>query len=265
MATKTSTGPSTAERVRSACVRAQDAILAIAGSEPTLTSVHHLRSTGDIIVAVPSGSSATALAWSAGSGGLPAVLELTDHAPLTLREPVRSLVWLRGTLHAVPDYESRILADDVAAEHPHPALLDLGHTSVLLRLSLESAVVADASGAEPVALQDLLDAAPDPFCEMETAWLQHLDEDHGDLVDMLTRKVPAYLRTGRVRPLSIDRYGLRLRVEDNTGDRDVWLPFAAPVDDALSLSRAIRILVGCPFLNGLRAGGSHVTGGATNG
>ena len=265
MATKTSTGPSTAERVRSACARAQDAVLAIEGSEPTVTSVHHLRSNGDIVVAVPSGSAATALAWSAGNGGLPAVLELTDHAPLALREPVRSLVWLRGTLHAVPDYESRVLADDVAAEYPHPALLDLGHTSVLLRLSLASAVVADSSGAEPVAVEDLLAAHPDPFCEMETAWLQHLDEDHSDLVDMLTRKLPSYLRTGRVRPLGIDRYGLRLRIEDHAGDRDVWMPFANPVDDAISLSRAIRILVGCPFLNGLRPGGSHVTGGAANG
>ncbi|OYD67536.1 DUF2470 domain-containing protein [Rhodococcus sp. OK302] len=254
MDTRTKTGPSTAERVRSACVRAQDAVLAIEGSEPTVTSVHHLRSNGDIVVAVPATSTATALAWSAGNGGLPAVLELTDHAPLALREPVRSLVWLRGTLHAVPDYESRVLADDVASEHPHPALLDLGHTSVLLRLTLESAVVADSAGAEPVAVDDLLGAQPDPFCEMETAWLQHLDDDHSDLVDLLTRKLPAYLRTGRVRPLSVDRYGLRLRVEDHTGDRDFAMPFAQPVDDEISLSRAIRILVGCPFLNGLRNG-----------
>ncbi|MCD2107321.1 DUF2470 domain-containing protein [Rhodococcus erythropolis] len=256
MATKTSTGPSTAERVRSACVRAQDAVLAIEGSDPTVTSVHHLRSNGDVVVAVPHASAAAALAWNSGSGGLPAVLEITDHAPLRLREPVRSLVWLRGTLHAVPDYEARVLADDVASEHPHPGLLDIGHTSVLLRLSLASAVVADSTGAEPVAVDELLNASPDPFWEMETAWLQHLDEDHRDLVDLLVRKLPPYMRTGRVRPLGIDRYGLRLRVEDHTGDRDVWMPFANPVDDAHALSRAIRMLVGCPFLNGLRSGGA---------
>lgn len=256
MATKTSTGPSTAERVRSACVRAQDAVLAIEGSDPTATSVHHLRSNGDVVVAVPHASAAAALAWNSGGGGLPAVLEITDHAPLRLREPVRSLVWLRGSLHAVPDYEARVLADDVASEHPHPGLLDIGHTSVLLRLSLASAVVADSTGAEPVAVDELLNASPDPFWEMETAWLQHLDEDHRDLVDLLARKLPPYMRTGRVRPLGIDRYGLRLRVEDHTGDRDVWMPFANPVDDAPALSRAIRMLVGCPFLNGLRSGGA---------
>lgn len=204
MATKTSTGPSTAERVRSACVRAQDAVLAIEGSDPTATSVHHLRSNGDVVVAVPHASAAAALAWNSGGGGLPAVLEITDHAPLRLREPVRSLVWLRGSLHAVPDYEARVLADDVASEHPHPGLLDIGHTSVLLRLSLASAVVADSTGAEPVAVDELLNASPDPFWEMETAWLQHLDEDHRDLVDLLVRKLPPYMRTGRVRPLGID-------------------------------------------------------------
>ena len=37
-------------------------------------------------------STATALAWQSGNGGLPAVLELTDRAPLEMREPVRSLV-----------------------------------------------------------------------------------------------------------------------------------------------------------------------------
>lgn len=251
----TTTGPSTAERVRSACARTQEAVLAIEGASPTTTSVHHLRSTGDVVVAVPSESAAATLAWLAGGGGLPAVLELTDHSPLALREPVRSLVWLRGTLHALCEGHTRSLADEVAAEFPHPGLLDLGHGAVLLQLRLASAVVADASGAEPVAVDALLSARPDPFWEMETAWLQHLDEDHHDLVDMLARKLPASMRQGRIRPLGIDRYGLRLRVEASNGDRDVWLPFAEPVDDATSLSRAIRVLVGCPFANGLRARG----------
>ena len=36
---------------------------------------------------------------AAGAGGVQAVLEMTDYAPLPLREPVRSLVWIRGRLH----------------------------------------------------------------------------------------------------------------------------------------------------------------------
>ncbi|PTR22512.1 uncharacterized protein DUF2470 [Rhodococcus sp. OK519] len=247
------TGPSTAERMRSASARATDAVLAVAGTDPVVTSLHHLRADGTAVLVAPSDSAATALAWQSGPGGLPALLELTDLAPLTLREPVRSLVWLRGNLVAVPDEQARQLADAVAAENPHPALLDLGHGAALLKLHLASAVVADSSGAESVAVEDLLGATPDPFWDVETEWLQHLDEDHADLVEMLARRLPSVLRTGRVRPLGIDRYGVRLRIEGAGGDHDVRLDFTEPVDDALALGRALRVLVGCPFVNGLRA------------
>ncbi len=50
-----------------------------------------------------------------------------------------------------------------------------------------------------------------------------------------------------------NQYGVALRVESADGDHDVRLPFPHPVDDVTGLSRAIRILMGCPFLNGLRA------------
>ncbi|MET0198815.1 DUF2470 domain-containing protein [Rhodococcus sp. RS1C4] len=251
----TTTGPSTAERVRSACARAEGAALAIEGSEPVVTSLHHLRSNGEVVLAVPSDSATGAIAWQSTRAGVPAVLELTDHAPLALREPVRSLVWLRGELRPVPESLMRPMAGAVAAEHPHPALLDVGHSTVLLRLILTSAVVADSTGAEPVAVDDLLSAEPDPFWEMETSWLQHLDEDHADLVNQLARRLPPSLRQGRIRPLGIDRYGIRLRIESDYGDNDVRLGFAEPVDDTMALSRALRVLAGCPFLNGLRARG----------
>ena len=42
-------------------------------------------------------------------------------------------------------------------------------------------------------------------------------------------------------------------VEGDDGDHDVRLPFAKPVDDVTGLSQAIRVLMGCPFLNGLGA------------
>lgn len=251
--TRTTLGPSTAERMRSASARASDAVLAIAGSDPVATSLHHLRTDGTAVVAAPLDCAAAALAWQAGPGGLPAVLELTDFAPLALREPVRSIVWLRGTLTAVSGRSERDLADAVAAENPDPALLDVGHGATLLRLHLESAVVADSSGAESVPIDELLTAEPDPFWGVETGWLQHLEEDHADLVEMLAGRLPSSLRTGRVRPLGIDRYGVRLRIEAADGDRDVRMDFAEPVSDALGLSRALRILVGCPFVNGMRA------------
>ena len=69
----------------------------------------------------------------------------------------------------------------------------------------------------------------------------------------LAARLPGPLRRGRVRPLGLDRYGVRLRVEGQDGDHDVRLPFTQPVDDVQGLGRAIRVLMGCPFMNGLRA------------
>lgn len=195
-------------------------MLAVEGLDPTPTPVHHLLGDGSFAITVPIGGALAATVVSAGNAGVQAVLEMTDYAPLPLREPVRSLVWIQGW-----------------------------------RLEIESVVVADATGAESVALSALLGTSPDPFCAMESCWLQHLESAHRDFVDRLASRLPTTLRRGRVRPLSLDRYGLQLRIEGEDGDHNVRLPFAKPVDDVTGLSQAIRVLMGCPFLNGLRARG----------
>ncbi|MEV2222901.1 DUF2470 domain-containing protein [Nocardia vinacea] len=249
---KPTVAPSTAERVRSACAHAEQAVLAMPGIDPTPITVHHLRQCGDAVIAVPTASMAAVLAGNSGESGAPAVLELTDHAPLPLREPVRALVWLRGWVRAVPTQALRALATEVAKDHPHPDLLDVGHSATLLRVVINSAVVADSTGAESVCVDELRLAQPDPFCALESAWLQHMDADHADIIAQLARHLPPRLQTGAVHPLAIDRYGVTLRIEGHDGDHDFRLPFNSPADDIESLSRAVRTLAGCPFLNGLR-------------
>jgi len=251
--------PTTAERVRSACTRVDGATLAVEGVDPVSTPVHHLLADGSIAIAVPSGDSLAAMVATSGVAGVPAMFELTDHAALPLREPVRSLVWFRGRLQAVPTERVPALLDLVASKHPHPALLQVNTADsnddsyTLVCLEVESVVVADSTGAESVPVHQLLAARPDPFCTMESAWLQHLESAHRDVVERLATRLPTTLRHGRVRPLGLDRYGVQLRIERPDGDHDVRLPFAKPVDDVTALSQAIRILMGCPFLNGLRA------------
>jgi hypothetical protein len=167
--------------------------------------------------------------------------------------PVRSLVWFRGRLRRVPAPLVPAVLDVIAADDPNPALLQVNSATSLMWLRTQSVVVADATGAESVDLDDLLAARPDPFCAMESTWVQHIDADHRDIVDLLASRLPARLRRGRVRPLGLDRYGMSLRVERDDGDHDVRLPFAGPVTDVTGLGRAIRVLMGCLFLNGLRA------------
>ncbi|MDT5329492.1 MAG: hypothetical protein QOF31_789 [Mycobacterium sp.] len=255
----TAAAPTTAERIRSACVRAGGAMLAVEGVEPISTPVHHLLDDRSFAITVPGDGMLGGMVVAARTAGVQAVLEMTDYAPLPLREPVRSLVWIRGRMHGVPVGEVAALLDLIAAENPDPALLQVNSDSAadtryaLMRLEIESVVVADSTGAESVGLSTLLGASPDPFCAMESCWLQHMESAHREVVDRLATRLPMTLRRGRVRPLGLDRYGMQLRVENDDGDHDVRLPFAKPVDDVTGLSQAIRILMGCPFLNGLRA------------
>ena len=254
--------PTTAERIRSACVRADGAMLAVEGVDPAATPVHHLLGDGSFATTVRSDGALPGMVVSAGASGVQAVLEMTDYAPLPLREPVRSLVWIQGRLQNVPDGEISGLLDLIATGDPNPALLAVnsgpshgdGDTRyALMRLEIESVVVADSTGAESIGVSTLLGARPDPFCAMESCWLQHMESAHRDVVDRLATRLPIGLRRGRVRPLGLDRYGVQLRVEGDDGDHDVRLPFAKPVDDVTGLNQAIRVLMGCPFLNGLRA------------
>ncbi|TFV54168.1 DUF2470 domain-containing protein [Mycobacterium sp. PS03-16] len=265
MAGTTPTTPTTAERIRSACARGGGAMLALEGLDPVATPVHHLLGDGSFAVTVPMDGLLAATVASSGTAGVQAVLEMTDYAPLPLREPVRSLVWIRGRVHTVPTADIPGLLDLIASAEPNPALLQVnsGDESryALLRLEIESIVVADATGAESVSLGALLAARPDPFCAMESCWLQHMESAHQDVVERLAARLPQTMRRGRVRPLGLDRYGVQLRVEDDNGDHDVRLPFARPVDDVTGLSQAIRVLMGCPFLNGLRARGAERPGG----
>ena len=254
--------PTTAEWIRSTCARAGGAILAVEGLEPTATAVHHLLDDGSFAITVPVDGVLARMVVASGTTAVQAVLEMTDYAPLPLREPVRSLVWISGRLQGVPTAEVAELLDLLAAQDPNPALLQVNTPSgavdgdtryLLMRLEIESVVVADSTGAEAVGVSTLLGAKPDPFCAMESCWLQHIESAHREVVDRLATRLPMALRRGQVRPLGLDRYGVRLRVENDDGDHDVRLPFAKPVDDVTGLSQAIRVLMGCPFLNGLRA------------
>ena len=232
--------PTTAERIRSTCVRADGALLAVERAEPLTTPLHHLLADGSFAVGVPVGGAVAAQLSDCDGTGAQAVLELADYAPLPLREPVRSLVWIRGRLHQVsPPAVHELLEDDTR--------------DLLARLEIESVVVTDTDGAEAVDAAALLAARPDPFCAFESCWIRHLDTAHRDVVARLAARLPARLRRGDVRPLGVDRYGMRLRVESADGDRDIRLPFRKPVDDVTGLGQAIRLLMGCPFANGLRA------------
>ncbi|CPR10821.1 hypothetical protein BN971_02092 [Mycobacterium bohemicum DSM 44277] len=147
--------PTTAERIRSACARAAGGLVAVEREDAVATPVHHLLDDGSFAIALeaPRGGGRPL-------GGSQALLELTDHAPLPLREPVRSLVWVRGRLAEVAPEAVTPLLDRIASDCPNPALLQVETPRsvcrddepryTLLRIEVASVVVTDATGAEAV-------------------------------------------------------------------------------------------------------------------
>ena len=177
-----------------------------------------------------------------------AMIELVDLAPVPLREPVRGLLWITGRLAPVSLDEARELAVDLVEERPDPRLLDLGHGATMLRLTPLSMVVADADGTHPVTPAEFAAAEKDPFCAQEAGWLRPLELSHTDVIHTLRRHLPDRLRGGHLRPLGLDRFGLRLRVEAIEGDHDVRLAFERPITTLDELAGELQRLVGCPFL-----------------
>nr|WP_255426871.1 DUF2470 domain-containing protein [Pseudonocardia sp. C8] len=183
--------------------------------------------------------------------GLPVMLELTGTTPVPLAEPVRELMWLLGRLHEPDDRIGRERALRLAEKAPHPNLLDAGRGATLLRLHPSSGVYSDAEGCAPVSPAELAAAAPDPFCTVEQAWLEHLDRAHPDMLSALRRHLPPALRdaaetAGRIRPIGVDRFGMRIRVPVAGGTQDVRLAFSAEAATPAELQKRFTELVGCP-------------------
>ncbi len=137
--------PPAAERIRSTCARAGGALLAVEQVQPVTTPLHHLMADGSFAVAIPVDGAAAATVGAQGPAGAQAVLELADYAPLPLREPVRSLVWIRGSLHAVPLPAVPAILDLLAAEEPNPALLQVKTARVAAARRRRHAVHAAAA------------------------------------------------------------------------------------------------------------------------
>jgi hypothetical protein len=248
--------PYPAERAKTIASRGGPAILMAAaeragsaGDGRVCPVLHHVHASGSVSVLLPDEHGLVAATREAGRSEIAVMLELTDRAPVELREPIRGLLWISGWLRRLDDRAARARAVSIVDDRPDPRLLDVGHGLSLLRLTPASLVLADAEGTHSLRPHMFSAATPDPFAAYEAEWLRHLEHSHTDVVDQLGRHLPEELRGGRVRPLGVDRFGLRLRVEAEAGDHDVRLAFSRPIDSPPQLAIELRRLVGCPFLH----------------
>ncbi|MEV8451981.1 DUF2470 domain-containing protein [Streptomyces sp. NPDC052095] len=226
--------PSAAERTRTLVQSTCSAVLLLPGlrrlpSEQLTPLVRTVGPEGDVFLELPAGSPVVRAAEHARAGEPEAVLEITDVAPVSVPHRVRGRAWVSGRLTAVP------------------GLSGPGRTT--LRLETEEAYVDDLWGAREVRPEELRDAAPDPFLEHEAELLQHLATAHGEQLRSLcgllggrtADRCPAHLPS--VVPLALDRYGLRVRLCEPTGQcYDARFEFPEPVRDAAALSHAVRTL-----------------------
>ncbi|WUD22706.1 DUF2470 domain-containing protein [Lentzea sp. NBC_00516] len=247
--TKRPPAPHAAERARTIAARHGSAALLPQSGSRTSPLFHHVHPCGSTILLLSDEHPLVGQLWQTPRAEVTAMLEIADQAPVPLREPVRGLLWLTGWVTALDGEAARQEILAVADVRPDHRLLDAGHGASVLRLTPASMVIADAEGTSSIRPEQFASAAPDPFCGNEDHWLRHLEAAHSDVVDQLARHLPEELRTGHVRPLGLDRFGLRLRVETECDDHDVRIAFSKPVSTPQELAAELRRLMGCPFLS----------------
>ena len=231
-----------AERARTVGSRAS-AALCVRGLDAGVPLAHATTATGTTYVLVPTGGEVEAAL--AGREDLTAVLMVSDRAPVPLRDPLRAQLWLSGWLTPVHPAVRRAAVLEFAETRPVGPLLDVGRGTTLLRLDLAEVVLREGERCTEVGPQAYAAARPDPLAAVEARVLQHLDRDHPEVLDLLGSRTPAgELGPGDVvRPLGLDRFGFRLRIERPAGRCDLRVPFPRPLTCPGQLQAATRQLI----------------------
>ncbi|MGW0505996.1 DUF2470 domain-containing protein [Micromonospora sp. NPDC003241] len=222
------TSATPAERLRTLLAAADSLRLRTTRHRADLIGRHTLDAEGLLRVALP--AHAELARHLLDTGEVPALVEITDLAPLPARHRVRARATLTGWL----------------------TLDDLDGGDVTAFLTLATADLVDADGDATVDPDDLAAADPDPLAPYEAELLRHLYAAHPEALGGLIRLVPADRRdgAGRVHPLRLDRHGIVLRLEVPEGHRDVRLAFAAPLtgpdDVGAGLAGLLGVAPGCP-------------------
>ncbi len=235
--------PTPAERARSVAARTA-ATVSAPGVPCSRVLAHAVTTDGQVLLIVPrDGDLARAVAAAPGQD-LSTLLMVSDPAPVPLRRPVRAQLWLSGWATPVEPQDRAAGLQAFAEAHPAGALLDVGRSAVLLRLDLAEVVLGEVGATTEVGPSDFLAAAPDPLAALEAAALQHLDTDHPEALAVLAGLLPdGVVGPGDVvRPLGVDRYGFRLRVERVRGHLDARVPFPRPLTCAGQLGPAMAHL-----------------------
>jgi len=227
--THTPVRPSRAERARTVLAAAASASVLWDGGRVDLLGCHHDDPLGDVILTLESTSTLVRAAREAVGGDLAVTIELTELCAVSARERVRSRVTLSGRMSEMFDSGP----DDPVA-------------SLLVRITEVSITPAEPGPiAAPVSLADYRGSEPDPLHLGAAEQLQHLAAHHPDAISMLSRLCDREVLIGvtQVLPITLDRYGIVLRVERLRDHRDVRLPFDRRIDTGTEAAIGMRTLL----------------------
>lgn len=236
--------PTAAERARSiAC--SGSATLCAAGVGCAQLLAHATTADGELLLVVPSDGELMTTVRCSSRGDLPCLLTFTDRAPVALREPIRAQLWISGWLAPVHRVDQAAAVLAFADVSPAEVLLDVGRSASLLRLDYADLVLGESGPAVEVTPEQYAAASPDPLVAVEADAVRHLEQAHPEELAVLRSRLPDDCAgpDDVVRPLGLDRWGLRFRIERLCGCRDVRLSFARPVSCPAELGEAMRRLL----------------------
>ncbi|MCZ2860887.1 DUF2470 domain-containing protein [Blastococcus sp. VKM Ac-2987] len=213
--------PAAAERARTVATRAAATVCA-RGVEGGRLLAHTVTRAGQVLLVVPADGDLLSAVRAAPDQDLSALVMISDHAPVALRRPVRAQLWLSGWATPVGPADRRAAV-----------------------LAFAEVVLGEGGEGIDVSPQEFAAAAPDLLAGIEPDHLRHLATDHADVLDLLAGRLPAgFVGPGDVvRPLGLDRFGFRLRVEGPYGDTDVRVPFPRPLTCTGQLGPAVAQLL----------------------
>lgn len=172
---------------------------------------------------------------------LPTVVEVTDIAPVAMRQRLRAQLTIAGWL-----VRSSFDAAPAARSQGDPRFAQPGDVS--LRFVPITARLVEPTGPErDIDGEQLAAVRPDPLAELEADLLCHLVDAHPDAVDRLARHIPPRRLFGvrAVLPLLLDRHGIVLRLEYARRDDEIRIAFDEPIRTAADApAQMLRLLTG---------------------
>lgn len=225
---------SMAERARTALASASSVRLGVAGGGVEVVR-HVVAVDGSVVLVVGEDSPLVDRIADGRQAALPVQLRAVDVSPIALPERVRGTVGMAGRLRlldeTVPDEVMTHLQGPSGA-WAHRPVLRLMPRRVVAQLLLPGAAHAPSE----IDLEAWSTARTDPLVGFAEEWVQHVDAAHRDVLAALVGATP-----DRVRPVSIDRHGIVLRVAAPA--RHVRIDFERPAACGCDVREAVEALL----------------------